>query len=109
MHELSIAEEVVAIAVRRSAGARVSRIVVEVGKLSGVLPDALRFCFELAAEDTAAAGAVLDIVETPGRARCTACGAEVLLDRPFGRCACGVTDLEWLAGDELKVREMEVR
>jgi hydrogenase nickel incorporation protein HypA/HybF len=32
----------------------------------------------------------------------------VPLERPFGRCDCGGTDLDWIAGDELKIREMEV-
>jgi hypothetical protein len=35
-------------------------------------------------------------------------GAEVMLDRPFGRCACGSSDLDWISGEELRVREMEV-
>ena len=31
-----------------------------------------------------------------------------MLERPFGRCACGATDLEWLSGEELKIKEFEV-
>ena len=31
-------------------------------------------------------GAQLEIIEIPGRARCRACGGEVMLERPFGRC-----------------------
>lgn len=108
MHELGIAQEVVAIAAEAARGRKVLRVVLEVGKLSGVLPDAVRFCFGPCAEGTAAEGAVLEIVETPGRGRCRACGGEVPLDRPFGRCPCGGTDLEWLAGDELRVRELEL-
>src|SRR6266850_1888484 len=80
----------------------------EVGKLAAVLPDALRFCFDLAAEETVARGARLEIVETPGRARCRGCGADVALDRPYGRCACGRSDLEWLSGEALRILEMEV-
>jgi hydrogenase nickel incorporation protein HypA/HybF len=81
-------------------------VVVAVGKLSAVLPDALRFCFDLCAEGTSLEGATLEIVEVPGRARCRQCSAEVELERPFGRCACGCSDLEWLSGDELAIREM---
>ena len=40
MHELALAVDVVAIASRRAAGARVHRVVLEVGKLAAVLPDA---------------------------------------------------------------------
>jgi hydrogenase nickel incorporation protein HypA/HybF len=108
MHELGLAQEIVAIVSDRAVGARVRRVVLEVGKLAMVLPDALRFCFDLCAEQTDLAGATLEIIETPGRARCRACGGEVALDRPLGRCECGSTDLEWLSGEELKIKEFEV-
>ncbi len=108
MHELGIVQEVIALVTERAEGARLTRVVLEIGKLSAVLPDAVRFCFDLVSEGTAAEGATLEIIETPGRARCRACGAGLTLDRPFGRCACGGSDLEWLAGEELKVKEIEV-
>jgi hydrogenase nickel incorporation protein HypA/HybF len=108
VHELALAQEILDVVAARSGGARVTRVVLEVGKLAAVLPDALRFCFDLAAEDTVARGARLEIVETPGRARCRGCGADVALDRPYGRCACGGSDLEWLSGEALRILEMEV-
>lgn len=108
MHELGIAQEVVALVSEHARGARVTRVVLEIGKLALVLPDAVRFCFDLCSEGTVVEGAALEIIETPGRARCRACGGEVLLAQPFGRCACGGTDLEWLSGEELKVKEFEV-
>jgi hydrogenase nickel incorporation protein HypA/HybF len=108
MHELGITQEIVAIVSEHARGARVTRVVLEIGKLSAILPDAVRFCFDLCSAGTAAEGAQLEIVETPGRARCRECGAGVTLERPFGRCGCGCTDLEWLSGEELKIKEMEV-
>ena len=108
MHELGIVQQVVEIAAEASGGAPVGRIVLEIGKLSAILPDAVRFCFDLATEGTVAEGAVLEIIEIPGLARCRACRAELALDRPFGHCACGGSDLEWLAGDELRIKRMEV-
>jgi hydrogenase nickel incorporation protein HypA/HybF len=108
VHELGIAQQIVELACEGAPGARVTRIVVVIGKLSMVLPDALRFCFDLATEHTAAEGARLEIVETPGAARCRACNETVPLDRPFGRCVCTSTDLEWTSGEELEIREVEV-
>jgi hydrogenase nickel incorporation protein HypA/HybF len=108
MHELGITQEIIALVAEHSGGAPVRRIVVEIGKLTAVLPDAVRFCFELCSEGTVAEGAQLEIIETPGRARCRACGAEMALEQPFGRCDCGGSDLDWLAGEELRVKEMEV-
>jgi hydrogenase nickel incorporation protein HypA/HybF len=107
VHELGITQQVVEIACENARGARVRRIVLEIGKLSAVLPDAVRFCFELCSQDTLAEGATLEIIEPPGVARCRACGGEVELERPFGRCACGGSDLEWLRGEELRIKELE--
>ncbi len=108
MHELGVALEVLEIVAARSDGARVRRVVLEIGKLAAVLPDAVRFAFELASEGTVAEGAALEIVETAGRARCRECRAVFDMDGLHGSCACGSSSLEWLAGTELKVREMEV-
>lgn len=108
MHELGLAQEIVAQVVEHARGAKVTRVVLEIGKLAAVLPDAVRFCFDLCGEGTIVEGASLEIIETPGLARCRACGGDVALDRPFGRCGCGSTDLEWLSGEELRIKEFEV-
>jgi hydrogenase nickel incorporation protein HypA/HybF len=108
MHELGITQEIVALTTDRAQGARVRRIVLEIGKLSAILPDAVRFCFDLCSQDTAAEGAELVILQPPGRARCRACGGEVVLERPMGQCGCGGTDLEWLSGEELRIKAIEV-
>jgi len=108
MHELGITQEIIALVTERAQGARVLRVVVEIGKLSAILPDAVRFCFDLCSEDTVVEGAVLEILHTPGRGRCRVCSEEVVLERPFGQCVCGNSDLEFLAGDELRIREIEI-
>ena len=108
MHELGITEEIIAIVSERARGRKVRRVVLEIGKLTAVLPDAVRFCFDLCNQGTPAEGAELEIIETSGKARCRQCGTELILDRPFGRCSCAGTDLEWLAGEELKIKEMEL-
>ena len=108
MHELSIANSVVQMCAERAMGARVMRVTLVIGQLSAVMPDAIRFCFDVCAKGTAVEGAELDIIETPGRARCRDCGAEMALAEPFGRCECGGENLELIAGQELKVKQMEV-
>lgn len=108
MHELGITQELVALACERANGASVTRLVVEIGKLSTVLPDAMRFCFELCSENTRAAGARLDIIEIAGRGRCRSCSSELAMESPFVRCVCGSTDVEWLSGEQLTLKEMEI-
>ncbi|HYG75151.1 MAG TPA: hydrogenase maturation nickel metallochaperone HypA [Planctomycetota bacterium] len=108
MHELGITQQIVEIACERAQGKKIKRVVVEIGKLSTVLPDAVRFCFEICTEGTQAKGATLEVLEIPGVARCRNCRTEFPLERPFGRCVCGCSDLDWLSGEELRVKEMEV-
>lgn len=108
MHELGIAQEVVAIVAEHAGASRVTRVVLEIGRHALILPDSIRFCFDLCSEGTVAEGASLEIREVPGIARCRDCGAEVLLEQPFALCDCGSADLQWLGGDEIKVKEMEI-
>jgi hydrogenase nickel incorporation protein HypA/HybF len=53
-------------------------------------------------------GAALEIVETPGLARCLDCGGSVDMTDLLEHCACGSVNLELLAGSELKIKQMEV-
>ena len=109
MHELGITADVVDIVSARANGARVRRVVLEIGLLAAVLPEAIQFCFAACSEGTALDGAELQIREVPGRAECRECGGEVHLEQPFGRCGnCGSSDLEWLAGEELRIIEFEL-
>ena len=80
MHELAISQSVVDAVLARTGDARVTVVRLDVGRLSGVVPDALRFCFDLVADGTPLAGAELRIAEPPGRARCATCGADFGLD-----------------------------
>lgn len=108
MHELAITQEVVSIVAARMGTVRIRRVVLEIGKLSAVLPDAVRFCFDACVEGTTLEGATLDIIEVPGMAKCRRCEKPVTLERAFGRCACGSSDLDWLSGEELRIKHVEV-
>lgn len=108
MHELAIAENIVDAVCERADGRPVRRVTVRIGKLTAVVPDAMRFCFDLATEGTIADGARLEIEERAGRARCHACDAEVELTDPILLCPCGSADLAVTAGRELQIVSMEV-
>ncbi|MBV9734676.1 MAG: hydrogenase maturation nickel metallochaperone HypA [Acidisphaera sp.] len=108
MHELSIAQFVVEACAERAEGGRILRVTLEIGKLAAVMPDALRFCFDVCARHTPLEGAALDIVELPGRAICRDCHCVVMLDDLLARCTCGSCNVEIVGGEELKVKEMEV-
>jgi hydrogenase nickel incorporation protein HypA/HybF len=108
VHELAIAESVVAAVLERTEGRRVSVVRLRVGRLTAVVPDALTFCFDLATAGTPLEGAALEIAEEPGRGHCRSCDAHFELPDAFLLCACGSADVELLAGRELMVASVEV-
>ena len=108
MHELSIAESVVDAVLARTGGQHVTTVRLQVGRLSGVVPDALMFCFELATVGPALEGAELQIEAPTGRAHCRDCDQDFDVDDLILLCACGSADVEVVAGRELAVMSVEV-
>jgi hydrogenase nickel incorporation protein HypA/HybF len=108
MHELGITRNIVAIVSDAAKGRRVRKVTLEVGALSGIMPEAIAFCFDVVAAGTALDGATLDIQKVAGRGRCVACGAEFATTTLYTPCACGSRQIERLAGEELLIKTMEL-
>lgn len=109
MHELSVCQAIVAACSERAGDAGVIRVTVEIGSLSCVMADALRFCFDIATQDTPLAGAELEIIRIPGISQCRACGREVVMHDLLARCDCGSGNLSAPSGgDELRIKSMEI-
>jgi hydrogenase nickel incorporation protein HypA/HybF len=112
MHEMSLTQSVVEIALeeaRKAGAARVTRIMLDIGRLSAVEPEAMRFCFDAVTAGTAAEGAALDIADIAGAGWCLDCGKTVALEERFGPCPdCAGYKVQMTAGDEMKIRELEV-
>lgn len=108
MHELAITSSIVDAVSERVAGQRVLAVNVRVGKLSGVVPEAMRFCFDMVTASTALEGARLEIEEPAGQGYCRACGSGFALHDLVLVCQCGSTDVEVTAGQDLTVASVEV-
>jgi hydrogenase nickel incorporation protein HypA/HybF len=108
VHELSITQRIVDMVADHAGGSKVLTVHVTVGRLSGVVPAAMRFCFDLLTEGTSLEGARLDIDEPAGQARCAECGADFTLLDLVLLCPCGSSSVELLAGRELRVTSLEV-
>lgn len=108
MHELGLTQSIVDVVADHANGQKVKRVTLDVGKLAGVMSDAVRFCFDLAAEGTVLEGAFLEIREIEGRALCAACGKEFVQDAFHMPCPCGAHDFERLSGEELLVKSYEL-
>lgn len=107
MHEMSLAVSIVELVSEKAqaVGAlKVTAIELEIGKLSGLMAEALVFCFEAAARNTPAEGAELLIRELDGRGNCLICGHSFVVDSLLGQCPqCDGYAVETVQGRELKV------
>lgn len=108
MHEMSVTHSVVCAVQERLPDTRVVRVRLEIGRLSGVVADSVRFCFEVVTSGTGLEGATLEIVEPAGRGRCRSCDAMIELPDLIMLCGCGSADVEVIAGTELLIKEVEV-
>lgn len=109
MHELSIMQSVIEICRDNAGGARVLAVTMEVGDLAGVVAEAAEFCFEACSRGTAVEGARLCIERIPGAGSCRDCGALFGIEAYYDPCpACGSHAVTVTAGEELRVKELEV-
>lgn len=112
MHELVLAEQVLAIAERarqQEQARRVLSIELEIGQLSMVEPEALRFAMDVLLPDSACCGARVHYRCIDGRARCRHCGVEFALDFLYDGCpVCASFDKHVLAGEGMLVTSISV-
>lgn len=112
MHELSIMQAAMTLALKRAEEAQASRvhlIHLRVGQLSGVVPDALQFAFEALSSGTLAEGAQLTIEDVPARFWCAACDREFLASEMIAECPeCHGLSADLRSGRELEIASMEI-
>ena len=90
-------------------GARIQRVNLQVGKLSAIVPDSLRFCFDLVVKETPLEGAELAIEEVPVVARCRDCRTQWTVTEPVFTCsACQGGAIDILSGRELYIKSIEI-
>ena len=112
MHEMSLCEGVLQVLEEnaRSQGyERVKTVWLEIGGLSGVEIEAMRFGFDAVTRGTLAEQAKLEIIQVPGEAWCMQCAKTVSVEQRFDACPdCGSYQLQVTGGEEMKIKELEV-
>jgi len=112
MHEMALCEGVLQLLSEEAARQRFERVKtvwIEIGALSHVEPEALRFCFDVVTDGTLAHGARLEILRPDGKAWCIDCCASVALRARGEPCpTCGGYKLQVTDGDQMTVKELEV-
>jgi hydrogenase nickel incorporation protein HypA/HybF len=112
LHELSLTLNMIEIAeehARRENATIITSVTMEIGALSGVVPEAMEFAFEACSKETLADGATLEIRRIPALGHCQECGQECAMESLFSSCtACDSFALKILKGQEMALVELEI-
>ena len=112
MHELSIASVILdraKAASEQNGGARVTKVGLRIGEISGVDADALTFGIEALSKDTPLQGVVLEVELCKRKQRCSACTAEFEPKGFSTSCpTCRGDQSVCIAGKELDVTYFEL-
>ncbi|HDP79476.1 MAG TPA: hydrogenase maturation nickel metallochaperone HypA [Spirochaetes bacterium] len=114
MHELSIMGSILDIVLEhagKNGAGRVSKINLEVGELSDLLPEWMQMYFDFVSKDTIAEKAELSIARVPAVLKCRSCGSEFGFkkdDWKFSCPDCDSPEVEIIRGREFKIISIEV-
>ena len=112
MHELSVTQSILEIALRhaqKSDAKRITDVHIVMGELSTMLDDSVQFYWDMIAEGSLAAGATLHFKRVPAELQCMVCSEKY---RPDGKeivCPnCGSVGAKIVAGEEFFVEAIDV-
>ena len=112
MHEVGIAQNLIEQVEKRLSqigeSIQALKIHIQLGKLAGVSPEALRFGFEVAKQNSRIAFAQIEIKEIPIRLSCPGCKEEFEAETQMTNCPlCGTEAVRVLTGRELLIDSLE--
>ena len=112
MHELSITQSVLSIALEKAKAAQASKITkinLTIGELSGIVDECVQFYFDLLSKDTIAAEASLSFHQPPTKLRCRNCATTYSPNDLDWACPnCHEAKIEIVSGRECYVESIEV-
>jgi hydrogenase nickel incorporation protein HypA/HybF len=110
MHELSITESILNIALQNTpAGKRVTDIYLVIGQFSSIVDDSVQFYWDTLSENTPAFAAKLHFQRIPAELQCLACQHTFAPGKDNFDCpACGSQHVKVTKGEEFYVESIEV-
>jgi hydrogenase nickel incorporation protein HypA/HybF len=109
MHELSVTQSVLEIAVKNAGTRKIKQINLVIGQFSSIVDDSIQFYWDIIAKDTPAEGSVLHFERIPGEMTCQTCGD---VFRPTGETfncpACSGPFVKITKGEEFQVESIDV-
>ncbi|HVU13035.1 MAG TPA: hydrogenase maturation nickel metallochaperone HypA [Phototrophicaceae bacterium] len=102
MHELSITQGILQLALDRAEGARrITDVYLVVGQLSSVVDDSVQFYWDIVSAGTIAEKSRLHFHRIPAVMECRSCHQQYNLDGDHLACpVCGGSAVRLIAGDE---------
>ena len=121
MHEMSITQAMLDLALEHSKGQRITDVYLRVGRMSLVVPESVEFYFEHFSKDTLAEGARLHFETAPLEMTCLDCGRQadlsdlmneqpraVMVQALAQGCQCGSKNLRVTGGTGFDMVSLEV-
>lgn len=112
MHEFTVTENIVRIALDKANEAEASQVFqinIVIGELSGLVPDCIQFYFDFLSKDTVAENATLHFGSIPAQLRCRTCSLFFQPENSDWTCPnCHDWNVEIVKGRELYIESMEV-
>jgi hydrogenase nickel incorporation protein HypA/HybF len=112
MHEVSIAANIVKIVgeeLGKNNGKSVNKLHLEVGRLSGVVVESLRFALDVSKNDNFLKNTEIIIDEIPAKVKCRSCDFEFEADDYYVVCPkCQNFQLDFLSGRELNIKSIVI-
>jgi hydrogenase nickel incorporation protein HypA/HybF len=112
MHEFAITQAILAIVLQKAQEipvGKITKIDIQVGRLTGYLPESIRLQFAILSRSTVAFGASLSFHQPPAKLLCRKCNVEFTTDSMDLACPyCHTLETDILSGLELNVLSMEI-
>jgi len=111
MHELSVTESILEIALRHAQESKAKRITdlyLVIGQLSSIVDDSVQLYWDIVSKDTPAEGAKLHFQRIPARLACLECGHEYSPGDDLTCPACHSARVRVTAGNEFRLDAMDV-
>ena len=112
MHELSVTESILEIALRHAEKAQATRITdlhLVIGQLATLVDDSIQFYWDIIAKDTIAEGACLHFTRIPSEFECLDCGQRYAPGEEILACPnCQGVHLKVTAGEEFRLDSIDV-
>jgi hydrogenase nickel incorporation protein HypA/HybF len=121
MHEMSVTQAMLDLALEHAKGQRITDIYLQVGRISGIVPESVEFYFEYLSRGTVAEGATLHFEAAPLEMTCLDCGRQadlsdwadeqpraIMVQALARGCECGSNRLQTTGGIGFHMVSLEV-